>query len=217
MTGGAALGDPTQLVYWGISLGGIMGNALMGYEPDITRAVLGVPGGEWSLMIQRSSQWPQFKLLLGGSYPDYLDVQLLLALAQMRFDFADPITTAPRTILDPLPGSPKKQILIHLAVADSQVPNLSTDIVARTEGIPLLGPSSRQAWGLPETMAPQPSGLVCWDIHAMPIPGDTNTTPTVDNGAHGGIHSLPKLQAQLDHFLRQGEIIWTCDGPCDPQ
>lgn len=217
MMGGTPIGDPAQLVYWGISLGGIMGNALMGYEPDITRAVLGVPGGNWSLMIQRSSQWPQFKLLLGGSYPDYLDVQLLLALAQMRFDFSDPITTASRVILDPLPGSPKKQILIHLAVGDSQVPNLSTDLTARTEGIPLLGPTARQAWGLPETMPPQPSGMVAWDIHAMPLPGDTNMTPTSDNGAHGGIHSLPKLQDQLDHFLRQGEVIWTCDGPCDPQ
>ena len=122
-----------------------MGNAFMGYDPDITRAVLGVPGGAWSLLIQRSSQWPKFKLLLGGSYPDYLDVELLLALAQMQFDFADPITTAPRTILDPLPGTPKKQLLVHLAVADSQVPNLSTDLIARTEGIPLLGPSARSA------------------------------------------------------------------------
>ncbi len=215
--GGVPVADTTQLVYYGISLGGIMGNAFMGYDPDITRGVLGVPGGAWSLMIQRSSQWPKFKLLLGGSYPDYLDVELLLALAQMRFDFVDPITTAPHTILDPLPGSPKKQILIHLAVGDSQVPNLSTDLIARTEGIPLLGPSARPAWGLAETMAPQPSGMVAWDIHPMPLPGDTNLTPIVDNGAHGKIHSLPKLQAQLDHFLRQGEVIWTCNGPCDPE
>lgn len=104
-----------------------------------------------------------------------------------------------------------------MSVGDCKVPNLSTDIMARTEGVPLLGPSSRQAWGLPETTPPQPSGLVAWDTHKMPLPPETNQTPLMDNGAHGAIHTLPKLQAQLDQFLRQGTIVWTCDGPCDPE
>jgi hypothetical protein len=28
---------------------------------------------------------------------------------------------------------------------------------------------------------------------------------------------LPAAMEQIDHFLRQGEVIATCDGKCDPE
>jgi cephalosporin-C deacetylase-like acetyl esterase len=84
---GHAAADTTKVQYLGISLGGIMGGAFMGYTPDVTEAVLGVPGGVWSTMFQRSSNWPRFKLLIGGAYSDYVDQQLLLAMAQSQFDY----------------------------------------------------------------------------------------------------------------------------------
>jgi hypothetical protein len=169
-------------------------------------------------MFQRSSDWPRFKLLIAGAYPDYLDEQLLLALLQMRLDFSDPATVAPHTILDPLPGVPKKQILMQMSRNDSQVPNLATYNIARTQGVPLLAQSVvGDVFGLPQTNGPLPSAMSVWDSKLQPFPPLTNATPVKDNGAHGAIRKLGKLQDQIDHFFSAGEVIATCDGPCDPE
>ena len=55
--------------------------------------------------------------------------------------------------------------------------------------------------------------VVC-DVHAKPAAPLTNVTPTSDNGAHGAIHSLPKLQQQMQGFLANGMIVDTCGGVC---
>jgi hypothetical protein len=213
--GGTSVADTTRLFYYGYSLGGIMGGSFMGYDPDITLGVLGVPGGFWSVMFQRSADWPTFKLLIAGSYHDYLDQQLLLALVQMRFDFSDPATTSPHTISDPLPGVPKKQLLLDMSMNDAEVPNLATEAIARTLGVPLLKPSNLGAFGLTQASGPLPSALTTWDSKLQPIPPLTNATPEKDNGAHVAIRLYPQLQAQLANFFTKGEVIDTCNGsPC---
>ena len=211
---GNPVADTSKIYYWGISLGGIMGGAFMGYDPDITQGVLGVAGGFWSLMMQRSSQWPQFELLIKGSYADYLDQQLGIAVTQCYFDFADPATAAPHTVKAPLAGVPMKQILVQMAVGDSQVPNLATMEMTRTEGIPLIGSTTLTTYGIDTAAGPAPSGLTIWDVHAKPAAPLTNVTPTSDNGAHGAIHALPKLQQQMQGFFTTGMITDTCGGPC---
>jgi hypothetical protein len=206
--------DETKLYYYGISLGGIMGGSFMGYDPDVTRGVLGVAGGAWSLLFQRSSNWREFKLVIGASYPDFADEQLLLALAQMQFDFSDPITVTPHTILDPLPNTPKKQILLQMALHDSQVPNVSSELVARTMGLALLAESPVAIWSLSPTAGPLDSAMSVWDPKLEPTPPPGNATPSTDNGAHGAIRVLVD---QFDHFFTTGEVVSTCDGPCDPE
>jgi hypothetical protein len=212
--GGAPLADPTHVYYYGISLGGIMGGSFMGYGPDIKLGVLGVPGGNWSTMFQRSSNWRLFKLVIGGSYPDFLDQQELLALAQMNFDFSDPATIAPHILASPLPGVPAKQILMQMAVGDAQVPNIATEAMARTEGVPLLLQSDVSPYGVNAVQGPQPVALSTWDIQPTPFPPETNATPTADNGAHDLIRMIPQLEDQADQFLRTGLVVSTCQGPC---
>jgi hypothetical protein len=214
---GKAVADPTKAFYWGISDGGIHGTAFMAYDPDITQAVAGVPGGPWSLLIQRSSQWPAFQLIMKAWYPDYLDTQLFLALAQMDFDFGDPITATPHLLSNNLPGVPPKQMILQMAVNDSQVCNLCTEELARTMNIPLIGPPAIDIYGMTPVTTPQTSGLSLWDIHPMPTVPLTNQTPTKDNGAHGGIHSLPELQQQIQTFFTTGQVVNTCNGPCSFQ
>jgi hypothetical protein len=216
--GGTPIADTGRYYYYGISLGGIMGGALMAYYPDIARGALNVPAGFWSLMFQRSSDWSIFELLLAGADHDFLDQQLFLAMIQMRFDFADPCTVAAHLLGDPLPGVPKKQILLQMSRGDTQVPNLATYAMARTEGIPLLAPSAvGDVFGLPQTSGPLPNALSVWDTHHLPYPPLTNATPPGNNGAHEAVHPLAAAQAQVDHFFSAGEVINTCDGACDPE
>lgn len=152
---------------------------------------------------------------MNGSYPDYAERQLLLAVAQMDFDYGDPTTAAAHEVNDPLPGTPKKQIILQMSVNDSQVPNLSSYYLARTMGIPLMGPSVIDVYGMPPQNAPLPSALTTWDVHPMPAVPLTNETPETDNGAHGAIHKLPALQAMIDAFYQTGMVQNTCNGKCD--
>src|SRR5678809_1531971 len=76
---GASVIDPARTYYVGGSLGGIMGNVFMAYDPNITRGVLAVPGGNWSVLFERSFAWTQLKGAAMGSYPDLTQYQMLLA------------------------------------------------------------------------------------------------------------------------------------------
>jgi hypothetical protein len=214
--GGRPFADASKLDYFGISLGGIMGGSFMGYDPDVTMGALNVGGGEWSLLFQRSVDWTLFKLVAGDAYPDALDQEILLALAQSQFDFSDPITNAPHTILSPLPGTPKKQILLQMGVGDCQVSNVATAVVVRSLGMPLLAESPVPIWGLTAVPGPQGSALTVWNPMLTPLPPTTNATPQVDNGVHEAIRRITKAEDQIQTFFSTGQIVSTCGGPCGP-
>ena len=38
-----------------------------------------------------------------------------------------------------------------------------------------------------------------------------------ETDTHGKPRQTPKIQDQGWHFLETGEVIGTCDGPCDPE
>src|SRR5262249_15857811 len=76
--GGNQVIDASRIDYLGISLGGVMGSAIMGYSPDLERGVLNVGAASWTALFQRSVNWALFKLVVDGSYPDKLDQQILL-------------------------------------------------------------------------------------------------------------------------------------------
>ncbi|MEK6606908.1 MAG: hypothetical protein AABZ30_04530 [Myxococcota bacterium] len=206
--------DDTTIHYWGISLGGIMGGSLAAYSPDIERFALGVPGGNWAMMIQRSSNWPEFGLTLYGSYTDRLDNIVLLAMFQTGFEFSDPYTTAPRVLSDPLPGVGEKRILMYEAVGDSQVPNIATETVARTMGIPLLAPPVHGVFGLEERKGPVDSAIVLYDLDLEPAPSTSNAGSGADNGSHGLTNIQPAVHRQIRALFEEGTIENTCDGAC---
>ena len=184
--------DPAKVFYVGGSLGGIMGNTFMAYDPNITRGVLAVPGGVWSMLFERSNAW---HLLMGaaqGSYEDPEVYQLNIAFLGMGMEPYDPITTAAHVIKDPLPGVPTKNILIWYAMGDCLVSNIATEMVARTMGIDLLGAGGEARCG---ACRPRPArwstASTNYNEHPMPLPPDTNIPPATDNGTHSGVNRNP--------------------------
>jgi hypothetical protein len=211
---GAPVIDGSELYYFGASNGGIQGGTFMGLTPDIVRGVLNVPGCTWNLMMWRSTDFVQLSTVLDLVYRDALDRQLLIAAAQVEFDYTDPATYAPHLLRDPLPGTPAKRILVQESINDAQVSNMSTRVLARTMGLAAL-PLVQPVWGLQQVAGPLESAYTQWDIHATPVPPETNTPAPRDNGAHGGIQSIPQLLDQMNGFLRpDGTITHTCAGPC---
>lgn len=219
--GGVEIMDASRVYYLGGSLGGIMGNVFMAYDPTITRGALGVPGGAWTMLFERSIAWSALRGAATGAYPDPLLYELLVNLLGMKFEPYDPITTSANVINDPLPNTPAKQILMWEAIGDCLVNNYSTETVARTMGLSLITPSVRTPFGIPPATAPITSGLTVLDEHPTPLPASTtNAQPVEDNGTHSGVNKRQAVLDQVRTFILDGTITQTCQvggqaAPCD--
>lgn len=218
--GGASILDEADVSYFGISLGGIMGGVLMAYDPEIERAALGVPGGSWGLMLERSYAWNVFQGPLINAYGDQLTYQVAIALMNMLFEAYDPLTTAGRVLSDPLEGTPPKQLFLYQAMGDSVVSNLATGMLARTMELPVTTPAVHVPYGLEVTEDALPSALTIYDQAFEPLPPDDNSPPAEDNGTHAGVNYLDAVFRQLGGFFADGVVRQECylDGepaPCD--
>ena len=214
VSGTKKLVDPTKVYYYGISQGAIMGAGAMAYEPTVTRAVLAVGGANYSLLLERSLDWPTYKTILQGAYPDPLDVTLGVNLFQMRWDKVE-ASGISNTLTQGTPtGTPAKQVLMQIALGDEQVPNVGTWWQARTMGVPILGPTPLTPWGLTVQDSPLASGsaLVIMDGGA-PTPPATNTPPQ-DFKMHNLTRNQPAARRQIGEFFKTGQIVNHCNGAC---
>jgi hypothetical protein len=206
MVNGQSVIDPAHTYYVGGSLGGIMGNVFMAYDPNITRGLLAVPGGVWSMLIERSNAWHLLQGAVLGSYTDPQVYELDIALFGMAFEPYDAITTAAHVIKDPLGGVPAKTILMWYSIGDCLVSNITTEMVARTMGIDLIDPAVKQAWNVTDATGPLQSGINVFDEHPTPLPSELNIPPAVDNGTHSGINRKPAALRMVKAFLLGAQV-----------
>jgi hypothetical protein len=220
---GEPLIDGSELFYDGNSQGAIIGGAATAVAQDWTRAVLGVPGMNYSLLLKRSSDWPVYESVMATAYPDKLDQALLLGMIQTMWDRAETNGYAAHLTSDPYPGTPEHQVLLHVAFADFQVSMWSAEIQARTIGAhvrqPALAdgrhPDEEPLWGLPAVPGDGFTGsvLVYWDS-GTPPPPQTNTQPTEGSDPHGKPRAQVAARAQKSAFF-DGTFVDTCSGlPC---
>ncbi len=149
--------DTSALFYNGNSQGGIMGGALTALAPDFTRASLGVPAMNYSVLLPRSVDFDDFAQVLYPSYPDEVARPLVLDLIQMLWDRGEPNGYAHRMTDEPLPDTPAHQVLMNVAFGDHQVSVYQADVEARTVGArahtPVLfrgrWPDTDVLWGVP--------------------------------------------------------------------
>lgn len=210
--------DPDRVYYWGLSQGGIFGASVMAYDPMITRGVLGSGGAAYSFLLDRSADWPQYRMILNSAYPDPLDDELLINLMQMRWDKTEPAGIA-NTVLDgTATGVPPKQLLMQIALGDEEVSDFSTYWEARTMNAPMITPSATTPWGVTAQPTPLPSGsaLAVYDCGAPPLPL-TNTPPPKTACAMANrseLHDLPAHVAagrrQMAEFYASGQIVNEC-------
>jgi hypothetical protein len=211
---GASLVDPARVYYYGLSQGGIMGTTVMAYEPTITRGVLGAAAANYSTLLERSADWTTYRAILASAYPDALDVAMAVSLFQMRWDKVEGSGVASSVLAGTPTGVPPKQILLQIALGDDQVPNLGSYWLARTMGIPILGPTPTTPWGLTVQPSPLPGGsaMVIMDGGAPPPPA-TNL-PATRYGMHDLTRKQPATRRQIKAFFATGQIINECDGAC---
>jgi hypothetical protein len=232
--GGNTLFDTAHTYYDGNSQGGIMGGITTAVEPDVTRAVLGVPGMDYGgLLLQRSTDFAEFAVFLYGQVPGggYTDVSLhplLLDLMQQLWDRGEADGFAEQMTSNPLPNTPAHQILMQGAYGDHQVSQYSAAVEARTIGAsvhePALDPGRTQdvnlMWGIPaiQSYPFDGSAYVIWDdgpgLVSPPPLG--NLAPTVGHDPHGDVRATVAARTQKSDFLRPGgAVVDVCNGqPC---
>ena len=218
--------DTSDVFYDGNSQGGILGGAVTAVSNQWTRAVLGVPGMNYSTLLQRSVDFNTYKAILNPAYPNELDRILALSIVQMLWDRAEADGYAQHMTGSPYPNTPSHTVLLHMAFGDHQVANITTETEARTIGAsvrqPALGPGRDTAlvpfWGIP-AIAQLPfngSALVAWDS-GTPAPPDANLPPSAGADPHGKPRSQVSARQQKSEFLRTtgGAVVEVCGTtPC---
>jgi hypothetical protein len=217
--------NTTRLFYDGNSQGGIMGGSLTALAPDFKRAVLGVPGMNYSTLLRRSVDFAQYAQVLYPNYPNELERPLILSLIQILWDRGEADGYAHHMTSDPLPDTPAHIVLLHEAFGDHQVANVATEVEARTIGarirVPALDPGRHSDvnpyFGIP-SIHPHPyhrSALVVWDS-GSPTPPTTNTPPFAGADPHSHPRNTAIARLQKSEFLKAGgTVVDVCGAtPC---
>jgi predicted esterase len=139
--------DPNHILYFGGSLGGILGTMFMALEPDIQVAMLSVPGGGLPTILQS----PLLSTILTvpisqlsgipDDDPNFANfLHRLLPIIQWVWDPGDPINYAPYVLAGhvQLPGVPPKRILMHEGIMDAVLPNANAEALALAMRLPDL-------------------------------------------------------------------------------
>lgn len=133
--GDACVIDRNELFYDGNSQGGIMGGSLVALSPDVRAGVLGVPGMNYSTLLRRSVDFDTYAAFFYSAYPNSLDQSFVLSLIQMLWDRGETNGYAQHLRADdPLPDTPAKRVLLHVAFGDHQVSMWTAEVEARTVG-----------------------------------------------------------------------------------
>ncbi|NDD97345.1 MAG: hypothetical protein EBZ93_07560 [Actinobacteria bacterium] len=223
---GSPILAPNATVFVGNSQGGILGGAASAISTEWKRAVLGVPGMNYSLMLPRSVDWPEFQVIYEAAYTNVDDRLMGLMLAQLLWDRGENAGYAQHLTNDTYPGIAPKTVLLIEAFGDHQVANLATELLARTIGAHVHTPaladgrslSTTPMWGLEPIgdYSDETSKLVIWD-YGTPAP-PVGPFPPVDGtygrDPHGAGSDEPLVLVQALEFLLNGTLLDVCAGPC---
>lgn len=212
--GAVSLIDPDQRYYYGNSQGGILGASYTAFSSQISRGVLGVPGGPYSLLLTRSTGFNDFLNMFTTQWPDQKDISLLVGLVQTLWDSGEGIGYAKAARDGLIPGAPDKQVLLQVAQGDKQVTPLGAHVYARGFGAALVEDPYQEVYGL-DTVASGAtgSGIVEFD-YGLEIPVENVPPPEGNDDSHEWPRRDRAGQDQIDHFFTTGELKHFCDGPC---
>jgi hypothetical protein len=217
--------DQRNLSFVGVSQGGILGGALSAVAQDWDRALLGVPGMNYSTLLDRSVDFDVFATIFDPSYPDWVDRQMAIVLAQMLWDRGENNGYAQHLTSRPYRGTRAKQVMLFEAFGDHQVANVTTEVLARTIGaelrVPALAagrsPDVEPFWGIDTTSRfPDRRGsfLVVWDF-GTPAPPTGNVPNRAGEDPHGMGRDQPEVLRLGTTFMNEGTLVDTCaGGPC---
>jgi hypothetical protein len=211
--------EPSKRYYRGDSQGGISGGVYMAISTEVTRGLLGEPGAPYNTLLDRSSDFNGFFLIIRGTYPNPLDIQYGLGLIQSLWDRAEPDGYVPYISQNMLEGTPAHNVLIHIAIGDQQVTPLGAHFIARTIGAQQLETPNREIYGITDAASGFSGNGMCEWNFGLPASQSpvTNTPPdSALPDPHDSLRQQADAQDMADIFFRTGTVVQTCadGGPC---
>lgn len=216
----AATPGKTWLFYDGNSQGGIMGGSLVAVSPDVHRGILGVTGMNYSTLLHRSVDWEDlYAIPFYEIYRDPMERNLTFALIQMLWDRAETNGYAQHLTDDPLPNTPRHEVMLQIAWGDHQVTNVAAEVQARTIGAPIMVPGLPEGrhWEMDPYFAEtaaypyEGSALIYWDS-GNATPPNGNIPADHDRDPHGHPRNEPAASWQEAEFLLTGWMVDVCGG-----
>jgi hypothetical protein len=217
---GVSLLSDSELYFYGISQGHILGGTFFALSPDIDRAVMSVGGASFTLMMSRAAPFGQFLAILSFGIADELDVQKFIAMSPFAMDRIDPMTYVPLTFDSPIDPASDKRILMNVGIGDSTVPNVANYLHARALGLPALVPTG-EVPPLMESLdlsggGQDTSALLMVDYNIVPRPDIESRLSGPANCVHGSVRTQPFVIEQMSAFMRpDGQIVFPCEGACE--
>ncbi len=205
----AGKADRSRIYWYGISLGSIEGAVTLANQSRIEHAVLHVGGSAWSTMLERSSNWSTFELLVSRGIVDPWERQVLYATSQMLWDPVDPAS-----YVEDLQG---RSFLWQESIGDDQVPNITTELLMRSVGVPLATPAVTSPYELDTVALPVAAPALTQFDPELGTPAEANRPSDVTH-AHGVPRAWEGCKAQTVAFFEagaEGVVQHFCgDGPC---
>jgi hypothetical protein len=204
---GTPLIDPERLYFYGNSQGSVLGGAYAAMSPDIQRAVLGVPGMPFSLLLTRAEGFQPFFQLLETMYEDWADITLMIGLFQPLWDPGESGGWIHRM---------DRPVLMQDAIGDASVPTVGAHVLARNLSAVLAAPGPREVWGLESVKLPYEGSVLVEFDYGIEEPLESVPATDEDHNPHNAPRNSTPGKAQIGEFLNTGVVTQTCDGPCDP-
>ena len=214
------LDENSPAFYYGNSQGGILGAVYMAVTTDVERGTLGVPGGPYSLLLPRSVDFNTLWDGIAPKYSDAIDRMFLFPFLQTLWDRADPGGYM-SWIINPAPGTPNHNVLIHYSVGDAQVTYLGAYAIGRSVGAVMFESNAKEAnqttFGFPyisDTDISDGPLISGWEYPGVPAVPQMNVPPPKKFDTHGDTRKQASAQTQMATFFKAGKIVNTCGGTC---
>mmetsp|Transcript_65227 Transcript_65227/g.172870 ORF Transcript_65227/g.172870 Transcript_65227/m.172870 type:complete len:982 (-) Transcript_65227:10-2955(-) len=218
------LAPSLEVLYYGFSVGGILGAGLVTSIIPFHRAVLGAPGAPWTWTSTRNADFGIYSRVLLRSVYGSHHARLLLVLVTSTFDeISVAAMSLTRESLTP-------EVLIQAGLGDVLVPSLASETVARSfsrcsafESAWNVNPHrDGSLWGI---MQNDSDGVAllrheAWlteflyieEHDALPDDNSVLNHPTSGHGVHGCVRNDPYVMLQNTWFLETGEVLDVCKG-----
>lgn len=194
-----------ELVYLGVSLGGIMAAELLAFTPEVEVALPTVPGARVVDIIKYGQTFEFVITLLAGMATDG-QIARFFPLVQSIVDRGDAGAYVGHILGDRLPGfdAASPQLLMQMVLADDTVPNSTNLFFARGLGAPHVGDALLPIGVVPIAPALPVSGNIDAAHTAGVFQYDIvyqGMGPATEPATHGNVARNPVTQVQTLHFI----------------
>jgi hypothetical protein len=211
-----------DMYYTGNSCGGILGTVYMAASTDVQRAVIGVGGGPFSLLLPRSKDFELLFTDLKLRYAEPLARSFLFAWLQQLWIRADPAGYAGYVTKNTLPNTKKHTLVFQSGLGDAQVSVLGVYFLARSTDAVMFKSNvvfaDTTLYGFDfvadDVTVNNASTAVTWQWSDVPEDPLHNFPANEEYDTHDNPRKDTNAQDMMYHFFNTGNTVNTCEGPC---